>query len=91
MSTVEGMIVNMEENVKIEMAHLLVTAKEQDIRETIVMLMSMNAKLWVHAKTMVPVKMLKVLLPVIAKTLRIKDPIATNLNTVSRVFPDFYF
>ena len=61
------------------------------IKEEIAILILMNAMLKVHAKTMVPAKMLKVLLPVIAKTLRIKGTIANNLNTVSVVFPDLNF
>ena len=82
-------IVNTEGFAKIKMVNMLVTAKGQDIQETIVMSMSMNVMLKVHAKTMVPAQMKRGLFPVIAETLHIKENIATNLNTVSMVLPDW--
>ena len=85
------MIVKTEGFAKNKIMRMLVTAKTLDIQETFVTLISMNVKLGVHAKTMVLAKIMKVVLPVIAKTLHIKDPIATNLNTVSTVFPDLIF
>ena len=86
-------IVNTVENAKIKLVCMLATVKSRGIKESIVLKMSMNAKLRVGAKTMVNVQMKLVVLPVIAqKTLALKGQnFATNLNTVSMVFPDLDF
>ena len=86
-------IVGMVENATIKLVYMLVIAKIRDIQESIVLKMSMNAKLWVGAKMVENVQMTLVVLPVIApKTLASKGlNFATNLNTVSMVFPELDF
>ena len=81
-------IVGMVENATIKLVYMLVTAKGRDVKESVALMMSMNAMLKIHAKTMVSAKMRRGVFPVNAITLHIKGTIANNLNTVSMVLLD---